>query len=88
MCRGDSDMKKINLVPIVEKRPTVIWKTPCGKCPSAHGLGDPESEQILEWCRLGQMSFEEATFTCAWRGKKLCKGVCDNVREAIAFETV
>ncbi len=70
----------------IKERPTEIWESPCEKCPSAHGPGDPESEDILEWCRSGEVSFEEATFPCAWRPNKLCKGICDIVRDVIKSE--
>jgi hypothetical protein len=48
------------------------------RCPSARGLGDPESDQIRdEWPRAAQL---ETLFVCAWRPSALCRGWCDELK--------
>ena len=69
------NLPAMNLVP----RPKKIWRRPCGHCPSAHYPPDPESEDIARFYKEGKITAWDATFVCAWRPGKLCRGVCDNV---------
>ena len=53
-----------------------VHRHPCAHCPSAHGPGDPESEDLAREPRAVQV---QAAFPCGWRPHKLCKGYCDNI---------
>lgn len=55
---------------------TEIYKRPCGPCPTARG-DDPEIIQMREWYRTGQITAQEMVFRCAWRRKKICRGIAD-----------
>ncbi len=68
---------QLPLITAPPARPRVIWKRPCGKCPSAHYPPDPEAIDMAAWYRAGKIEAQEAVFPCAWRPKKICKGVAD-----------
>lgn len=57
----------------IRKKPHQIYAKPCPKCPSMYG-DDPESADIRTWDRDLQLGL---LFVCAWRQRKLCKGLCD-----------
>ena len=61
----------------IPSRPRTIWKRPCKHCPSAHFPPDPESLQMTQFYKAGEITVWEAIFPCAWRPQKMCKGVCD-----------
>ncbi len=64
-----------------------IYSKPCPKCPSNRLLSDgtyetdPESQDILNFCASGLISEEDALFVCAWRRKKICKGLWDRYQD-------
>jgi len=59
--------------------PRRIWRKPCVKCPSAHYPPDPESEDMERMYKSGAITVWDATFQCAWRPGKMCKGLCDRL---------
>jgi len=68
------------IVSLLTTRPTTAWKKPCANCPSMRPP-DPEAMDMEELFRQGEITFEEATFPCAWRPKKLCYGICKRIKE-------
>lgn len=44
---------------------------PCAHCPSAHGPGDPESDDYLRGPKDAE---ERRDFSCGWRPEKFCQG--------------
>jgi len=56
-----------------------IHKGCCKHCPSNNnakaGIIDPESVEIKTYPK--ELIAKEFLFVCAWRGNKLCKGICD-----------
>lgn len=57
--------------PKVQPTPVATHLHPCAHCPSAHGHGDPESEDIL---KAGKECELWRDFPCAWRPEKFCQG--------------
>lgn len=73
MTTGQSELRDLYFTrDDIKRRPTSIYKKPCGRCPSMHG-DDPESAEIRTWPRDLQLGL---LFVCAWRQKKLCTGLC------------
>jgi hypothetical protein len=62
-----------------ETRPVEVHLTYCPNCPSHHGPSDPEADDIRQGVRAGLINPHDAVFPCAWRPKKLCRGVCDEI---------
>ena len=58
-----------------------IHKTACKNCPSVfnkkNNITDLETEQIKKESRNYQL---QSVFPCGWRGSKLCKGYCDELK--------
>jgi len=57
--------------PVLNPRPISTHLHPCVHCPSAHGPGDPESDDYL---RFPKDSEERSDFSCGWRNEKFCQG--------------
>lgn len=55
---------------------TEVHKTYCKNCPSKWHPADPES---LDIASMPDGKKQMHVFTCAWRGEKLCKGVCEDL---------
>lgn len=58
-----------------------IHKIACKNCPSVfnkkNNIIDLETEQIKNESRKYQL---QSVFPCGWRGSKLCKGYCDELK--------
>jgi hypothetical protein len=64
-------MKRILPQVVPPTRPLFTWAKPCKHCPTAHGPGDPESDDYASIpCRDTRM---EHTFACGWRPKGFCE---------------
>ena len=56
---------------------TKVHTTYCEKCPSNKAVypeSDPESKEISNYPDGVKQQY---VFPCAWRNKKLCKGICE-----------
>ena len=58
-------------------RPTAVHARPCRHCPAAHHPPTPDSVDVLEMVKSGQLSPDEATYACGWNQAKRCKGAAD-----------
>lgn len=65
-------------------RPMMTWLKPCAHCPSAHGPGDPESEDIL----ANPEREEFSDFSCAWRPNGFCQGWARKMARALEARRV
>jgi len=72
----------VEIVSLKAIRPTTAWTKPCANCPSMRPP-DPEALDMEELFKQGKITFEQATFPCAWRPKKLCFGICKRMDELI-----
>lgn len=60
-------------------RPTRVREKPCKHCPIVRDPEhDPETEQCKELVEAGEMSPDDATYTCAWDKRRVrCRGAAD-----------
>jgi hypothetical protein len=61
-------------------KPQGIWKRPCSFCPAAHYDHTPDTLDMLEWYKKGDVTFEEAAFVCTMRPQKYCRGICNALK--------
>lgn len=57
--------------------PKEVWDKPRSFCPAAQGPNTPDTVDMVSWYQQGLVTFEDASYSCAMRPGKLCRGIVD-----------